>query len=293
MATALVSVIEAAKRAEVDLQVVVVDNASPDESVTVVQRFFPAALIIANTTNRGFGRACNQAFERTSGEYCLLLNPDAEVDPDSLRALVSFLDAHPSAGAVGPRIVGGAQARSENAGMAPSLRALAGHFLFLNRLPAMASGPWRGYFVRPAQAGGPVLVDWCGAAVLLVRSAAIRVVNGFDTSFFLYGEDVDLGMRLTAAGWSVWLEPAATAHHGIAGSQGGLSTRWVDGTLQVVRRGGGRVRVAALIMAVGLAVRAVAAALRRSDPRLRHHSAVMGASAVRALRHVVGPARQS
>lgn len=284
---ALDSALAAATHAGFSLEIVVVDNASPDRSVALVRSAYPEAIVIENRTNLGFGTACNQAFDHASGDLWLLLNPDAALDPGALGRLVAFLDDHREAAAVGARIVAGSQTRSENAGMAPGLRSLAGHFLLLNMV--LPWGGWRGFFVTRGPAAAPIKVDWCGAAVLLVRPKAIRAVGGFDPTFFLYGEDVDLGIRLTAEGWEVWLDPSATARHEMGGSQPGISTRWVDGTLDVVRRRNGpvRARVAAGIMAVGLAARAVLAAVRYDTPEARHHSTVMRASAGRALAHVL------
>jgi len=291
---ALDSALAAAARAGFSVEIVVVDNASPDRSVALVRSVYPEAVVIENRTNVGFGTACNQAFAHASGDVWLLLNPDAALEPGALGRLVAFLDDRPEAAVVGARIVAGSQTRSENAGMAPGLRSLAGHFLFLNRV--LPWGSWRGFFVPRGSAATPIRVDWCGAAVLLVRPAAIRAVGGFDPTFFLYGEDVDLGMRLTAEGWEVWLDPSATAWHEMGGSQPGISTRWVDGTLDVIRRRSGpiRVRIAAGIMAVGLAARAILAAVHDDTPETRRHSAVMRASAGRALAHVVAdvPPRQ-
>jgi GT2 family glycosyltransferase len=242
--------------------------------------------VTVNRENVGYGAACNQAFARATGDFWLLLNPDALIAGDALARLAAFLDARPKVGAVGPRIVGGPQAHSENAGMAPGVRSLAGHFLLLNRL--LRWGPWRGYFVVKGPPTVPIRTDWCTAAVLLLRPDAIRAVGGFDPSFFLYGEDVDLGIRLNAAGWQVWVDPRASARHAIAGSQDGVSSGWVDGTLEVVRRRSGtlRTRIAAAIVAVGLAGRRLSMAVQPS-PVARSHAAMVDASARRALFWVV------
>ena len=287
MGAALDSALVAADHAGFSLEMIVVDNASPDRSAALVRSGYPEAVVIENLTNLGFGTACNQAFAHASGDFWLLLNPDAALEPCALGRLVAFLDERLEAAVVGARIIAGSQARSENAGMAPGLRSMAGHFLLLNRV--LPWGSWRGFFVPRGPATAPIRVDWCGAAVLLVRPAAIRAVGGFDPTFFLYGEDVDLGMRLTAEGWEVWLDPRATARHAMGGSQPGVSTRWVDGTLDVIRRRDGpfRARVAAGIMAVGLAARSVLIAVCAVTPEARHHSAVLRASAGRALVHVL------
>lgn len=283
---AIQSVRIAAERARVSLQIIVVDNASPDGSVREVRAVAPDAVIIENPDNRGFGAACNQAFTIATGHYWLLLNPDAAIHVDALDRLASFLGATPGAGAVGARIVGGLQSHSENAGMAPDLRSLAAHFLFLNRV--WPSGAWRGFYIVRDRADHPIRVEWCGAAAMLVRPEAIREVGGFDPTFFLYGEDVDLGIRMTAAGWGVWVDPTATAEHEMGASQPGISTRWVDGTLEVVERSSNRAkkRAAAGIMAAGLLARAVIATMDHT-PEGRRHARTMYASAVRAMQHAM------
>lgn len=284
---ALDSARRAALRAGLSIQFVVIDNASGDASVQEVLKRAPEALVIENSDNRGFGVASNQGFAVATGRYWLLLNPDAVIDAEALEILVRFLDEHPAAGAVGARIIGGPQQRSENAGMSPGLRSLAAHYFLLNHL--FAAGPWRGFYLRHLEAAEPVRVDWCGAAALLVRPESIRAVGGFDPTLFLYGEDVDLGARMNAAGWRVWFHPVATARHAMGASQEGPSVRWVDGTLDVVERRSNRAtrRIAATIMWMGLISRALSSSFQAGTPEGRRHTRTLYASAVRAFRHAV------
>src|SRR4029450_9381110 len=86
-------------------EVLVVDNGSADGSAAMVRKRFPQVRLIENTDNAGFARANNQAVAQSSGDYGLLLNPDTEVLPGALEALVQFLREHPNAGAVGARIL--------------------------------------------------------------------------------------------------------------------------------------------------------------------------------------------
>src|SRR5688500_10769679 len=85
--------IEAA-RGPLELQLVVVDNGSPDNSVAVLRERCPGATVIANTANAGFGRANNQAVAHAEGRYVLLLNTDAFVSPDTFCKTIAFMDAH-------------------------------------------------------------------------------------------------------------------------------------------------------------------------------------------------------
>jgi len=288
---ALLSIRESAERARVRLETVVIDNASIDATVSVVREVNPSARIIENAVNVGFGAANNQGFEAAEGEYWLLLNPDATLDGRALSELVAFLDRHPDAAAVGPSVESAGAGAAESAGMAPSLRSIAGHFLFLNRLlPGDLGGPYRGLQLhRRAGSRSARRVEWLGAMAVLLRPVAIRHVGGFDARIFMYGEDVDLGVRLHAAGWSLWLLPTARARHLVAASQGGVSTRWVDAVHGHYARRAGPLRVVAFdaILAVGLGIRALASTSSGSDGRQLHRRRVR-ASAGRAVRLLGG-----
>lgn len=283
---AIESVEVAAREAGIDLELIVVDNASSDGSAEAVRNATRHARVIVNAENVGFGRATNQGLAVASGGSVLLLNPDARLAPGALGILHRAL-ADLDAVAVAPSI---GEAGAESAGMAPGLRSAAGHFLWLNRLlRADKGGPWRGLQVR-RRSGDPRPVAWASAAVLLVDTAAMRAIGGFDERFFMYGEDVDLCLRLGRSGRGVWLVPAARATHAIAASQGGVSTGWVDALHDMARRDGGWARGAAfdLIMASGLTVRAMAAGA--SPSRFRGlHARRMRAAARRAWALVVAP----
>ncbi|MDQ3871546.1 MAG: glycosyltransferase, partial [Chloroflexota bacterium] len=268
------------------LELIVVDNASSDGSANLVADLHPAARVVRNPVNEGFGAANNRAFELASGSVWLLLNPDAVLEADALGHLLSFLASHPRAGAAAPAIASPGHGAAESCGMAPGLRSAIGHFLFVNRLlPDDRGGAWRGFQLHRRKDLRPRRVDWASAAALALRPAAVRAVGGFDPSFFLYGEDVDLGERLGRAGWDVWLVPSARAHHLIAASQGGISTRWLDGIHAVYARRANRAGTVAfaLVIALGLSLRAAMASLPRAGAS-RLHADRMRAASFRALR---------
>ena len=271
----------AAARAGVSVEIVVIDNASRDASVAVVREAFGAAKIVENMENVGFGRANNQAFGLASGRRWLLLNPDARLHPDAITTLLAAM-GQLSAGAVAPSI---GSSGAESAGMAPALPSIVGHFLFINRfLPGDRGGPWRGVQLRRTGTAAPRPVDWASAAALLLDPAAVRAVDGFDDRYFLYGEDVDLGIRLARAGHRTWLVPEARAEHAIAGSQGGVSSQWVVALHQLCRTDGGGIRLFAIgmAMALGLTIRAVAFHVARRSPEGRLNAARMRAAARRS-----------
>lgn len=278
----------AAKRAGLSVEYIVVDNHSTDASVTTVRQGFEAATIVTNDTNVGFGSANNQAFDLAAGRRWLLLNPDARLHEDSIARLVAAME-HLGAGAVAPSI---GRSGAESAGMAPSLPSVVGHFLFVNRfLPDDRGGAWRGVQLRRSRSDAPTAVDWASAAVLLLDPEAVRAVGGFDEQFFLYGEDVDLGVRLGRAGLRTWLVRDAHADHAIAGSQGGVSSEWVAALHRLCRRGGGGARLAVigLAMAIGLTIRAATARARRRSPGAALHAKRMRSAARRAWSLAIRP----
>src|SRR5947209_14557867 len=95
-----------AGRGALRLQVIVVDNASHDESVKILREQYPDVELLENVTNVGFGRANNQALSRIRGGYVLLLNTDVFVSADTLPKTVEFMDAHPEYGVLGVKLVG-------------------------------------------------------------------------------------------------------------------------------------------------------------------------------------------
>ena len=167
--------------------------------------FDPAAFsypvdVVVNAAPRGFGANHNAAFARREAEHFAVLNPDLRLPQDPFRVLLPALrDAH--VGAVAPRIVDPDGAPEDHA------RAFPTPVTILSKLAG--SRPR----VRGAAPGVPFRADWIAGMFMLFRSEAFAAVGGFDESYFLYYEDVDLCARLAKAGMRVEVHPAATAVH--------------------------------------------------------------------------------
>lgn len=266
--------------------VVVVDNASTDGTADWLRAHRPDVRLIESPSNEGFGRACNRAFAVADGDVWLLVNPDARLRPDTVVALVEALGREPDAGAIAATLAESGEV--ESGGMLPSARSGAGHFLFLNRfLPEGRGGPWRGVQLRRQRPGRIVRVDWVSAAVIALRPAAVRSIDGFDPTIFLYGEDVDLCARLGRAGWGIRLATDAVATHAIGASSDPRSTRWLDGFDDaMVRLGRGRLSRAGFFAAAatGLLVRgATARVVGRGHGQRRAERFVPGARRAASL----------
>ncbi len=188
--------------------VVVVDNGSTDGSQEMLRAKFPQVQIIQNDHNVGLGRASNQGIQATNGRHVLLLNNDTLVNQQSLDALVTFLDEHPKAGAVGGRLLNPDGTIQAGYNHFPSLRE---EFFITTRLGEWFSPIYPSYTgddrARP--------VSWMGSACVLLRRAALDQVGLLDESYFIYGDEADLQYRLIEAGWEVFFLPSAyTIHYG-------------------------------------------------------------------------------
>ena len=195
------------------LEVVVVDNASSDDSVAVVQRDFPAVRMVEAGGNPGFGAGVNLAADQTAREFLLILNPDCFIAPADIEMLAQRLVDAPGLGFAGPRIdleSGAVDHASLRADPDPL-----GAALYLSRIPRLFPGrpALNRYSLAHADYDAEQELLAGTAACLMVRADAFRQVGGFDEDFFMYGEDLDLCRRLREAGYGGRYVPAAHALH--------------------------------------------------------------------------------
>ncbi|MBI3910917.1 MAG: glycosyltransferase family 2 protein [Armatimonadetes bacterium] len=202
-------------------EVIVVDNASADGSADLVRREFPEVRLIANQVNRNYAVGSNQGLAIAQGDLILLLNPDTEVSATALARLRQFLMVPISSGAggVAPRLVYPTGETQASVRGFPTPTALFGEVTGFGRL--FPRSRWGGYRRSPAL-DRPMPVDQPMASCLLLRRAALAEIGGFDEGLPLFWNDVDLCLRLHAAGWEIWYLPEAVVIH-----YGGASTRQV------------------------------------------------------------------
>lgn len=174
-------------------EVFVIDNASQDGSAHVVREAFPSVRLIANSANRGFGAANNQALPECTGRYIVLLNPDTTVEPESFRNMVEFMDAHPNVGLAGPKVLNPDGTRQDS-----------------------VSARYPGHRYGAADLGSlPGEIACVLGACHIVRTELMQRIGGFDEDFFLYGEDQDLCLRIRKQGYEIgFIADAVIMHHG-------------------------------------------------------------------------------
>lgn len=195
-------------------ELVVVDNASTDDSVRGIDQCGIPLHLIANAANRGFAAACNQGARETQGEYLLFLNPDTRLFADSLTRPLEFMERPESAaiGICGIRLIDESGNTSTCAARFPSLRVLAGVILGLAKLFPRMFPP---HLMTPRELNGSRVVDQVIGAFFLIRRDAFDRCGGFDERFFVYFEEVDLSLRAKHFGYaSYFLSDVAAFHKG-------------------------------------------------------------------------------
>jgi GT2 family glycosyltransferase len=207
----LTSVAKAA--AELEVEVIVVDNASTDNSLEYLTPKFPSVRFISNKDNTGFGKANNQGLAEASGDYLLFLNPDTILPEHALTKCISFMDEHPEAGACGVRMIDGSgHFLPESKRGFPSLRTA---FFKLSGITARFphSKTFARYYLGHLPENETNVVDVLAGAYLIVRREVLEKTGAFDEAFFMYGEDVDLSYRIQKAGWKNYYYTGTTIIH--------------------------------------------------------------------------------
>src|SRR4051794_9897927 len=201
------------------LECIVVDNGSTDDTLALVAKRFPEAIVLEQA-NRGLGAGWNAGIARASGEYVLLLNADAWVVDDAVERLAAFLDTHPQAGLVGPLLRNPDGSLQRSVRGFPTLWRLATEYFFLRKL-ASRSELFNGFYAGSFRHDAARKVEWVMGAALLARKEALAAVGGLDEDFFLFSEEVDLAYRLGEAAWETWFTPEAEVTHVGGASHGG------------------------------------------------------------------------
>jgi len=199
-------------------EVIVVDTGSTDGSQELVRDRFPHARLLVLAGNPGYGGASNAGIRLASGWHLLVMNADTWPLPHAVERLVEFAEREPSAGVVGPRLLNPDRTLQPSVRGFPTPWRLATEYLFLRWL-APRSRALNAFYGSGFDHGSRREADFVTGAVMLVRRQMLDEIGDFDTTFFMFNEEVDLCYRATKAGWSVVFWPGAEFVH-----VGGAST---------------------------------------------------------------------
>ena len=198
----LTQCLESIYRSKTDyaFEVIVVDNASTDSGESRILKAFPEVRWIANTENVGFGRANNQGFEAAKGTYTLILNPDTVVQEDTLEVCIDYLKTHPEVGGLGIKgIDGTGQFLPESKRGLPTPMTALWKITGLSRI-FPKSAFFARYHMGHLDPDGNHKVDILVGCFMMVPTALLLEVGGFDPRYFMYGEDIDLSYELLKTG---------------------------------------------------------------------------------------------
>ncbi len=266
-----------------EVEIVVVDNASGDSTGRILSREAPAARVVTESQNGGYGAACNRGARETERSFLLFLNSDAFVQPGAVDALVAALERDPRAAEVGPLLV------NSDGSLQPSILRLPTLWRIFCESSGLAflaggRGPFRGHSATREDHSTSHAVESVKGAAILVRRSAFEEVGGFDESFFLYAEESDLAARLRRHGWRILFEPAAQVVHrgGVSGGDV-LFGQLNDSLAGYVARHQGptAARLARIVLRAGAAARYAVSLLTPGERgrlrRARYRAALAGA----------------
>ena len=200
-------------RSVADAQILVVDNNSDDGSVEYLRERFPQAEVIANDFNAGFGKANNMALAKATGKYVLFLNPDTVVAERTIPGCMEYMEAHPEVGAIGVRMqYGNGRFALESRRSLPTPSVSFWHMTGLGKL-FPKSKVFAKYHRTYLDKDSECPIDVVSGAYMFIRKEALDRTGGFDESFFMYGEDIDLSYRILQAGYQNRYLPLPIVHY--------------------------------------------------------------------------------
>ncbi len=200
-------------------EVLVVDNASSDETRAIIAREYPWVRLIARPDNAGLSVAINEGARASAGDYLAVLNPDVHFGGDVLTPLAEYLAAHSDVGVVAPKLL------DDDGQLQLSCRAFPGYatalfnrYSLLTRLAPKNERSQR-YLMSDFDHASERDVDWVSGAALMLPRRVFDAVGGWDPGYFMFNEDVDLCRRVHDAGLRVVYQPAVVVRHTIGVSK--------------------------------------------------------------------------
>lgn len=209
---AITSVYKAAEN--IKLEIIVVDNASSDDSTTLIQNKFPEVRLIANKENLGFGKANNQGIREAKGKYILLLNPDTVIQENTLSTCIQFMDAHADTGALGVRMIDG-----KGNFLPESKRSVPTPFVAFCKMSGLStlfpkSKTFSKYHLGYLSENENHEVEVLSGAFMFFRGDLLKTIGGFDEDYFMYGEDIELSYQVLKQGYkNYYLADTSIIHY--------------------------------------------------------------------------------
>jgi GT2 family glycosyltransferase len=198
---------------QLSIEIIVVDNASNDDSINYLKKRYPKVIYMANEQNVGFGKANNQAINISAGKYTLIINPDTLIREDTLITMYNHMENHPETGAAGCKLLNpdGSFALESRRSIPTPISAL---WKILG-LTALFPGnkTFADYYLSWMDENKPSRVPVLSGSFMFFRTEVLKELNGFDEQFFMYGEDIDLCHRVNEEGYNIDYVPDTSIVH--------------------------------------------------------------------------------
>jgi len=198
---------------DLEVEIIVVDNNSVDDTVLYIRNRFPEVLVIDNAENIGFSKANNIGLRQAKGEFVLVLNPDTVVNEDTLATCMDFMEGHQDAGIVGVKMLDGTGTY-----LPESKRGLPSPWTSFFKLTGInklfpKSNIFNGYYMGGLDPEETNPVPVLTGAFMFVRKTVIGQAGNFDEDYFMYGEDIDLSYKVLQGGYTNYYLPKTSIIH--------------------------------------------------------------------------------
>lgn len=195
-----------------ELEVIVVDNGSGDNSAAVTAKEYPSAVYIGLPKNRGYSTGNNVGLRQATGDYIMILNPDTSIVPGAIEELIKYLDEHSRVGIVAPKLINPDGSTQLSGALFQSFWIPLWRRSWLGNMPGPKQQLKR-FFIQDWDRTTSRAVGWALGACFMIRRSAMNEIGYFDESFFLYFEDVDYCRRMWTKNWEVHYVASAEIIH--------------------------------------------------------------------------------
>ncbi|MFN7209317.1 MAG: glycosyltransferase family 2 protein [Aggregatilineales bacterium] len=213
LARCLDSIAESLRLASLAAEIIVVDSASADGTVQLLQEAYPHVRTLPQSENVGFTRGNNIGLAAAQGEFLFLLNPDTEVRGAALAQMVGYLREHPRVGILGAHTLNTDGTHQSSRRRFPTLLTALFESTWLQ--PYAPKGLLERFYARDISDDDIAAVDWVQGSALMLRRAVYEQIGGLDEGYVMFSEEVDFCKRAKQAGWEVVYHGGAyVVHHG-------------------------------------------------------------------------------
>lgn len=230
-----------------DVDLIVVDNASTDDTCRLVEDLYPNVTLVRNVSNEGFARAVNHGVSFSTSKHILLVNPDVVVEESVVESLLDLMMGDASIGVAAPVVVERPGDRVLPCGYEPSTIRMFYHMTGLSRLGRSLPSV-RGHYLLDNQLQGASDVEWTTGACFMTSIDVWRAAGGLSERWFMYAEDIDFCLRVGDLGYRVVVDESVRVSHSAgmssAGSDNRVGVLWLENLydLYCVRFGPGKAR---------------------------------------------------